>query len=143
MTATKSTEIQQLIDEDDLSQIRFRHLLPQLSLSFLDWLEMMVQPKLKDRFANAQQALNALKDLDVGRCPQAEFSNQLQDFNATRLGEKVWQSITMENPIPDTLLEGRWEVASHPHDPLRKRNFHPWIRITPMNFASNSTAFCC
>ncbi|MCX7595847.1 MAG: serine/threonine protein kinase [Fischerella sp.] len=95
LTKTKSTEIQNLFDEDDLYQIRF-----------LDWLEMMVQPRLKDRFANAKQALDALIPLDITRCPQVKFSHQIQDFEATCLGEKIKQTITIENLIPDTSLEG-------------------------------------
>lgn len=139
LTGTKSTQIQNIIDEDDPSQIRFRHLLPKLSLRFLDWLEMMVQPKLKNRFANAQQALNALIPLDITRCPQVEFSHQIKDFIAIRLGEKIRESITIENVIPDTVLKGHWEVAPHPHDPPHQANSHPWISITPKKFASNHT----
>jgi serine/threonine protein kinase len=139
LTNTKSTEIKNLIDEDDLAQIRFRHLLPKLSLRFLDWLEMMVQPRLKDRFTNAQQALNALIPLDVTRCPQVEFSHQIQDFIAIRLNEKIRESITIENSIPDTLLQGHWEVASHPNDPPHQSNSHPWIKITPKKFIGNYT----
>ncbi|MBD2202321.1 serine/threonine protein kinase [Calothrix sp. FACHB-1219] len=137
LTNTKSTAVQNLIDEDDISQIRFRHLLPKLSLRFLDWLEMMVQPRLKDRFENAQQALNALIPLDVTRCPQVEFSHQIRDFTAISLHEKIRESITIENSIPDTLLQGRWEVAPHPHDPPHQANSHPWIKITPQKFAGN------
>ncbi|MCF2148543.1 protein kinase [Desmonostoc muscorum LEGE 12446] len=139
LTGTKSTQIQNIIDEDDPSQIRFRHLLPKLSLRFLDWLEMMVQPKLKNRFANAQQALNALILLDVTRCPQVEFSHQIKDFIAIRLGEKIRESITIENVIPNTVLKGHWEVAPHPHDPPHEVNSHPWIRITPKKVAGNHT----
>ncbi|MDJ0618109.1 MAG: serine/threonine-protein kinase [Calothrix sp. MO_192.B10] len=138
LTGTKSTKVQTLLDEDEPYQIRFRHL-PKLSLGFLDWLEMMVQPKLKDRFENAQEALDALKPLDMTRCPQVEFSHQIRDFKATHLDEKIRQSITIENLIPDTSLEGRWEVAYHPRDPLHKPNSHPWISITPMNFTGNHT----
>ncbi len=139
LTGNKSTQIQNLIDEDDPSQIRFRHLLPKLSLRFLDWLQMMVEPRLKNRFANAQQALNALTPLDVTRCPQVEFSHQIKDFIAIRLGEKIRESITIENAIPDTVLKGHWEVAPHPHDPPHTANSHPWISITPKKFAGNHT----
>jgi serine/threonine protein kinase len=139
LTGTKSTEIQNLIDEDDPSQIRFRHLLPNVSLRFLDWLEMMVQPRLKERFTDAKQALNALIPIDVTRSPQIEISQQIQDFVATRLGEKIRQSITIENVMPDTLLQGRWEVAPHPHDPSHTPKHHPWISITPTKFNGNYT----
>ncbi|MEH1830609.1 MAG: hypothetical protein V7L29_00600 [Nostoc sp.] len=73
----------------------------------------MVKPKLKDRFANAQTALKALKLLDVVRVFEVELSKSVLEFTATRLGEKVKQTITIENPILDTLLQGKWEVAPH------------------------------
>lgn len=141
LTGTPSNQVQNLMDEDDPYQIRFRHLLPQLSLRFLDWLEKMVQPRLKDRFENAQQALNALIPLDLTRCPQVKFSHQIQDFQATHLGEKIKQTITIENPIPDKLLEGCWEVAPHPHDLPHTPKSHPWISIIPRKFIGNYKKF--
>ncbi|MFO5493222.1 MAG: serine/threonine protein kinase, partial [Cuspidothrix sp.] len=53
ITGIKSTKIDELQDADDPYVINFRHLLPQLSLRFIGWLEKMVQPKQKDRFTNA------------------------------------------------------------------------------------------
>ena len=57
LTGIKSTKIDQLQDKDDPYVIKFHHLLPRLSLRFLGWLEKMVQPLQKNRFANAQLAL--------------------------------------------------------------------------------------
>ena len=65
LTGTNSTAIQELTDDDDPYKINFRHLLPQLNLHFLNWLELMVQPSLKKRFTNAKTALEALLPLDV------------------------------------------------------------------------------
>ena len=117
LTGIKSTKIDQLQDEDDPYVINFRHLLPRLSLRFIGWLEKMVQPKQKDRFTNAELALESLKPLDVIRVPAVDFSETVLEFKANRLGEKLRRDITIENPIPDTLLEGKWEVGSHPQDP--------------------------
>jgi serine/threonine protein kinase len=117
LTGIKSTKIDQLQDEDDPYVINFRHLLPRLSLRFIGWLEKMVQPKQKDRFTNAEAALESLKPLDVIRVPGVDFSETVLEFEANRLGEKLRRDITIENPIPDTLLEGKWEVGSHPQDP--------------------------
>ncbi len=137
LTATKSTAIQDLTDEDDPYVINFRHLLPQLSLRFLNWLELMVQPKLKNRFANAQTALEALTPLDIIRIPAIELSQSVLELQATRLGEKLTQTVTVENPIPDTVLEGKWEVAPHPQDPPHTPDSHAWISVEPAKFARN------
>ena len=138
LTGIKSTKIDQLQDEDDPYLIKFRHLLPQVSLRFIGWLEKMVQPKQKERFANAEAALEALKPLDVIRVAGVDFSKTVLEFKANRLGEKLTQTITIENPIPDTLLEGRWEVAPHPQDPPHTPDNHAWISVTPGMFSRNN-----
>ncbi|MEH2364570.1 serine/threonine protein kinase [Nostoc sp.] len=140
LTGIKSTKIDQLQDQDDPYLIKFHHLLPRLSLRFLGWLEKMVQPLQKNRFANAQSALEALKPLDVIRVAGVDFSETVLEFKANRLGEKLTQSITVENPISDTLLEGRWEVAPHPNDPPHTPDDHAWISVTPAQFSGNHTA---
>ncbi|NJR75043.1 MAG: serine/threonine protein kinase [Scytonema sp. CRU_2_7] len=144
LTGTKSTAIQDLTDEDDPYLINFRHLLPQLSLRFLDWLEKMVQPSLKKRFANAQTALEALIPLDVIRVlgeviclPRVELSQSALEFQATHLGEKLTQTVTVENSIPDTVLEGKWEVAPYAQDPPHTPDAHAWISVEPAKFARN------
>ncbi|QSV55103.1 MAG: serine/threonine protein kinase [Dolichospermum sp. UKL201] len=137
LTGIKSTKIDQLQDEDDPYLIKFRHLLPQVSLRFIGWLEKMVQPKQKDRFTNAELALESLKPLDVIRVPGVDFSETVLEFEANRLGEKLRRDITIENPIPDTLLEGKWEVAPHPQDPPHTPDNHAWISVKPGNFSRN------
>ncbi|MDZ8138127.1 MAG: serine/threonine-protein kinase [Nostoc sp. DedQUE04] len=139
LTGIKSTKIDQLQDQDDPYLIKFHHLLPRLSLRFLGWLEKMVQPLQKNRFANAQSALEALKPLDVIRVAGVDFSETVLEFKANRLGEKLTQSITIENPIADTLLQGRWEIAPHPHDPPHTPDDHAWIAVTPARFIGNHT----
>ncbi|BBD64285.1 serine/threonine protein kinase [Nostoc commune NIES-4072] len=160
LTGIQSTRIDQLQDQDDPYLIKFYHLLPRLSLRFLGWLEKMVQPIQKNRFANAksalealkpldvirvagnaQSALEALKSLDVIRVAGVDFSETVLNFKANRLGEKLTPSITIENPISDTLLEGRWEVAPHPQDPPHTPDDHAWISVTPAQFSGNHTRF--
>lgn len=60
LTQTKSTEVGNLIDET--YHFNFK-LLPQLSPQFIDWLEKMVAPSLKNRYPNAVTALKALQPL--------------------------------------------------------------------------------
>jgi serine/threonine protein kinase len=138
LTGIKSTKIDELQDADDPYVINFRHLLPQVSLRFIGWLEKMVQPKQKDRFTNAELALEALKPLDVIRVPGVDFSETVLEFEVNRLGEKLSRLITIKNPIPDTLLEGKWEVAPHPQDPPHTPDTHAWISVKPAQFNRNN-----
>ncbi|MCF4966530.1 serine/threonine protein kinase [Nostoc sp. CMAA1605] len=139
LTQIKSPEIRELCDRNNPYLIKFSHLLPKLSLRFLSWLENMVQPEQDKRFANAQAALAALQALDVMRVPGVDFSETVLKFKANRLGEKLTQSFTVENTIPETLLQGRWEVAPHPHDPPHTPDSHAWILVTPAEFKGNHT----
>ncbi len=138
ITGIKSTKIDQLQDADDPYLINFRHLLPQVSLRFIGWLEKMVQPKQKDRFTNAELALESLKPLDVIRVPAVDFSETVLEFKAYKLGEKLRRDITIKNSIPDTLLEGEWEVAPHPQDPPHTPDTHAWISVKPAQFSRNN-----
>ncbi|MEY3221387.1 MAG: Serine/threonine-protein kinase, partial [Cyanobacteriota bacterium] len=138
LTGIKSTKIDELQDADDPYLINFRHLLPRLSLRFIGWLEKMVQPKQKDRFTNAEAALESLKPLDVIRVPGVDFSETVLEFKANWLGEKLRRDINIENPIPDTLLKGKWEVAPHPQDPPHTPDNHAWISVKPRKFSGNN-----
>lgn len=136
LTGTKSTEMDALIDEDGI--VKFQDRLPKLSLRFVEWLSKMVAPKAKDRFVNAAAALEALQPIDLIRTPEAKFSQIILEFNPQQMGEKVTQTVTVYNSIPETILEGSWEVASHPSDPrLSQKKFHPWISFEPATFAGN------
>jgi serine/threonine protein kinase len=65
LTGTKSTAIDALIDEDN--RINFKPLVSKLSFRFIDWLEKLVQPNPKNRYANAAAALEALKPIYLNR----------------------------------------------------------------------------
>jgi serine/threonine protein kinase len=135
LTGIKSTEIQSLTD--DFYLIQFRHLLPKLSLRLIDWLEKMVNPKLNERFPDAETALEALRPLYLLRIPEVNLSTTNLEFQATKLGEKLVQTISISNGIPDTVLEGKWEVLPHPSDPPHQPESHSWIKLSPAKFASN------
>jgi serine/threonine protein kinase len=63
LTQTKSSEIGNLIDESFCFKLKSR--LPHLNPKFVVWLEKMVNPKLKHRFLNAAQALQAIQTISV------------------------------------------------------------------------------
>ncbi|MBD0345730.1 MAG: serine/threonine protein kinase, partial [Coleofasciculus sp. Co-bin14] len=123
------------IDEDN--RINFKPLVPKLSLRFIEWLEKLVQHNPKNRYANAADAWEAIKPIYVIRIPEVQSSQSSLEFKASKLGERLTQTITINNPIPETVLEGRWEVAPHPSDPPHTPETHAWIKVAPANFASN------
>jgi serine/threonine protein kinase len=133
LTNTRSTEVGSLIDIT--YQVNFRHLVPKISQHWVNWLEKLVEPRLKDRFPNAAAALAAMpQDLML---PEAVFSQASLDLKAVRASEVLTRRITIHNSVPQTLLEGRWEVAPHPSDPPHTPNRHVWIAVVPSHFEAN------
>ncbi|MFB2882059.1 serine/threonine protein kinase [Floridanema aerugineum] len=136
LTGTKSVNIGSLIDAN--YYIRFRHLVPPLQRGWMNWLEKMVEPNFKNRFANAAEALKALKTSDIAALPKVRISHDKLEFTATKWGEKLTQTITISNPIPETLLASNWSVAPHKSDPPHTPYEHAWISFNPARFESNN-----
>lgn len=132
LTNTKSDSIGDLVDIS--YRVSFKHLVPKLNIHWVNWLEKMVEPRLKDRFPNAVSALAAIPTSPV-RPPEAQFSQTTLEFSASRRSALLTKTVNITNPIPETLLEGQWEVASHPHDPLNEVG--RWIAIEPQTFTGN------
>lgn len=65
LTGKTALDIQQLVTADNPYQLKFKSLLPHLNPKFIRWLTKMVQPKLRDRFLNATEALTAFQSLDL------------------------------------------------------------------------------
>ena len=63
LTNTLSVKISNLIDEN--YKFNFSHLITGINPDFIDWLQKMVAPNLKDRYANAASALQALESIDI------------------------------------------------------------------------------
>lgn len=75
LTGTASTTIGTLVG--DTGHINFKSQLPQLSSEFIDWLQKMVEPNVKDRYSGATEALDALISLEVLRPTQtAKVANK-------------------------------------------------------------------
>ncbi len=135
LTGTKSTAVETLMD--DLGRFNFKRKLSKLNQGFVNWLEKMVQPKQKDRYASAAMAKEALIPLNFNLVPEVKFSQSSLKFKANQLGEKVTQIITVTNPIPKTVLEGSWDVAPHPSDPPHTPSAHEWISFSSASFKGN------
>lgn len=135
LTGLRSTAIDTLIDED--GRLAFQHLVPQLSLTFIDWLERMVQPQKKDRFSSAEKALASLEPLYLNSIPEVQLSQPSLRCKATQLGQKLTQTLRIKKALPDAVQEGIWEVAPHPNDPPHTPHSHAWIAFAPARFVRN------
>lgn len=145
--AIRSTDIGNYIDfSNQLDRSKIDPKLKGCSLTFVKWLDQMVAPDPSKRFADAKVALDALKPLYVVRVPEVKFfkdgvefdpSKTVLEFKATKLGEKLTQTITLVNSVPETILEGHWEVAPHPNDPPHSPDNHAWISFRQKKFEGN------
>ena len=135
LTGTKSIDIGNLIDSN--YRIHFQSLLSKLSQEWIRWLEKMVEPKPKDRFADAAAALEALKPLEILSVPKVKCSPRVVRLKATSLGEKLTATLKIRNPSAGTILSGRLKIAPHPKDPRVKPPGHAWIAPIPRRFKGN------
>jgi serine/threonine protein kinase len=136
--AIRSTDIGNYIDFSNLlDRSKIDPKLKGCSLTFVKWLDRMVAPDPSKRFADAATALEGLQPLYVTRYPSIEISKSSLEFKATSLGDKLTQTITLSNSIPETVLEGRWEVEPHPNDPPHTPDDHAWISFSPNKFNGN------
>ncbi len=136
LTQTDSSEINRLIDSS--YRLNFAELVPHLSDEFIYWLQKMVEPNSSDRFSHAAAALEALTPIAVCRLlPEAQFSQTRLELRALA-GEILNPSLTVINPVEDTVLAGRWEIAPDSNNPQTKPD---WISIKPAKFQGNETTF--
>jgi serine/threonine protein kinase len=138
LTRTEPTEMFNIINMGTNQVIGLRELLSAYSLRFVDWLEKVVQPDPKDRYPDAEAAFNAFKPLYVKRVPEAIVSRSVLEFTASKLGERITQTLTVRNNVPETVLEGWWEVAPHSSDPPHTPNSHAWISFGSRKFSGNA-----
>ncbi|MEO6862892.1 MAG: serine/threonine-protein kinase [Microcoleus sp.] len=135
LTGTKSVDVGNLIDDN--YSIHFRHLVPPLQQGWMNWLDRMVAPRIQDRYKSAADALAVLESLDVSSLPKVRSNRDMLEFAATEYGETITQTVTISNPIPNTILSGRWQVAPHPNDPPHNPYDHPWIFFETYKFEGN------
>lgn len=135
LTGTKSVDIGNLIDAN--YRIHFQHLVPPLKRGWLNWLEKMTEPRVQNRYSSAAEALASLKNIDVDSLPKVILSQNRINLTASQFGEKLTEMIAVNNPIPNTVMSGRWEVAPHPNDPPHTPYNHAWISFEPQQFESN------
>ena len=137
LTRTKPDGIGDLVDIS--YRVKFKHLVPKINPHWTSWLERMVEPRLKDRYANAVEALQAVPACPI-YAPKVRLSAARIQLAATGSAQILTHTLEIDNPIPETTLEGQWEVVSHPHDPALAGE-HSWITLHPSSFRGNHT--CC
>jgi serine/threonine protein kinase len=132
----KSVEVGSLIDLNT-NRLNLRGRMPELSRDFIQWLEKMVEPSPEQRFSNAATALKAIEPISLTRCPKIVLNQSLLEFWADRPNQKLTQTLTIENSVPETFLKGELQVAANEKDPLCANSAHPWISISPQKFKGN------
>lgn len=91
VTGRNSIELGDLVDHG--SRIDFKSLAGGYSLSFVRWLERMVEPDLQKRFPNAREALKALQPIDLFRVPEVKIDRLEIEFDSTRSRKKLTETI--------------------------------------------------
>jgi serine/threonine protein kinase len=132
LTGIGSIELSSLVNHE--FRINYKSLVTKYSLRFIAWLDKMIEPDVPKRFANAEIALKVLKPLDIIRVPVIKLDKLELRFIASCIDERLSQTITISNEIPETILEGQWSVLPHPKDPPHTPDSHKWIRFSPKKF---------
>lgn len=135
LTNTPADQVGALVDVT--YQVNFKQLKSDFSPQWIKWLEKMVAPRLDDRFANAMTALQMIPEHGL-RQPQITFNQTRIDLKAHAQGELLTAHIKLNNAVPETVLTGNWQVASHDSDPLAGDDHHSWISFSPANFQDNN-----
>ena len=92
LTGKNALDLQQLVTPDNPYKLKFKPLLSHLNPQFIRWLAKMVQPKLRDRFKNAGEALKALESIDLtselttNPSLSSLFAQQEWDMNFSTIG---------------------------------------------------------
>ena len=132
LTDTAADNVERLMNQNGLLTMRNR-VSDEISLELVSWLETMTQPYPKQRYPDAKTALAALQKINVARVPEAIVKPQILELESKRYGETLTANLSIANSVPDTELEGRWEVMQHPSEPRRTS----WIRFDPIQFKKN------
>ncbi|MEM9008070.1 MAG: serine/threonine-protein kinase [Cyanobacteria bacterium P01_F01_bin.86] len=140
LTNTKADDIGELVDIS--YKVRFKHLVPKLGVHWVKWLEKMTEPRVKERFSNAQEALKALPTSPV--CPpEIQLSQCEVNLQAVEIGETLIHYLEIMNLTSDVELIGSWKIQKHPNDSVSSQaNNHFWIRVTPIEFTGNQVQCC-
>jgi Protein kinase domain len=135
ITAIEADKINSLIGQD--GSFNLQGLISnKMSLTWIEWLENIVAINPHYRYPDAITALNSIKNININRLPEVQFTPDFLDLKSNNYGEIITQNIIITNPITDTKLIGKWEIYPSKYDLIIK-NIHPWITIYPSEFEGN------
>lgn len=137
LTKTEPSQMDNIINPATNKVIGLMEQLSSYSPRFIAWIEKVVQPDPKERYPNAKAALESFQPLYVKRVPTLSVNVSELKFVANKLGERMTQSVTLRNDIPETILEGWCEIAAHTSDPPHTPDRHEWIAISPRKVSKN------
>lgn len=135
ITGTEADKINSLIGQDGTFNLQGL-ISNKMSLTWIEWLENIVAINPIHRYPDAITALNLIKNIDINRLPDVKFIPDFLELKSNNYQEIITQNIVITNPITDTNLAGKWEVAPSKYDNI-VNNIHPWITIKPSEFEGN------
>jgi serine/threonine protein kinase len=126
-----STEVGSLMD--DTGRINFKNHLLQLTPEFLDWLQKMVEPNFKHRYASANAALNALIPLEVVQQPKQSKLGLISVGLLTIAIAAIFSYFFLKSAEPEKVVETEPEIIKQKLKPLTQ------VRLnTNLNYRGNS-----
>ncbi|NJK34701.1 MAG: serine/threonine protein kinase [Oscillatoriales cyanobacterium SM2_2_1] len=126
-----SNDIGTYIDwNNQLDHNKINSKLKNCSQHLIIWLQKITTPNPAERFANARDALAALRAITMQRFAKVKFVPSAIELEAPEWGCVIKKSLTICNTTPGTTLEGYWEVAPHSNDPPHTPNEHAWISFS-------------
>lgn len=133
ISGKKSSQVGELIDSQ--FQVDLSAIAQQITPEFYNWLETLTKPSVDERYPDAETALKKLQPLAIEARSEINLSHCAINLTANQIGETIKQAIPINNLIPETKIEGKWEVAPHTSDPPHTPNRHSWIAFEPANFS--------
>jgi len=136
LTGTRSLDVGNLIDDN--YRFDFKGKVPQLSPRFVQWLTKVVEPNLKNRYANAAVALEALKPIQVVGASQSRKTALvvgLASLSIILLG-KTWIFSKSETAVNSSENTNPSFVTPTPN--FRKASSHS-NKPVPFHISSQST----
>ena len=104
LTNTPTVKISNLIDES--YKFNFSHLVTGINPDFIDWLYTMVAPNVKDRYANAASALQALETIDI--CGKPKLKPQSRKLKSSIIIASIVTLMGLFSYL-------NFETANNPH----------------------------
>ena len=127
-----STEVGSLMD--DTGRINFKPRLPQLTPEFLDWLQKMVEPNFKHRYASANAALNALIPLEVVQQPKQSKLALISVGLLTIAIAAIVSYFFLKSAEPEKVVEAAPEIIKQKLKPVTQvlltTDFLNYIKVT-------------